>query len=120
MNHTCAPSPEKPAERVFGVVHELKPSLGDVDELAAADLADPGVEWPVAVREKGHELSVRRDRRVSLLACEIGETLDRGVGQRVLPEVILLPQAPDTTRRDQDSDSCNAREHCPLPLSTSQ
>ena len=75
---------------------------------------------PVAVGEKDHELSVRRDRRVDLLALEVGQTFDRGVGQRIPPEVILLPQAPDTTRRDQDSDSCNAREHCPLPLSTSQ
>src|SRR5688572_26927036 len=95
-------------------------ALVDGDELAAADLAEPRIDRAAAVGEEHRELSIRRDRRVELFALEVRQTFDRGAGQRILPEVILLPQAPEATRREEDNDRCNASELCPLLLSASR
>ena len=88
-------------------------SLGDVDQLAGADLTDPDVKWAVTVRDKDRELSVRRNRRVDLFAVEVGDTLGSRIGQRILPEIVPLPQLPRDAGRDQKDGRCNSRDEAP-------
>jgi hypothetical protein len=91
------------------IVHHLKSSVRDVDELAGIDLADPGVEASVAIREKREELAVGRDRRIRFLAGEVGQAVDRGPGKRVAPEIVAFPQLPGAASGDE-ADGAHDRE----------
>ena len=74
-----------------------------VGERPAADLTDEDIERSIAVREKDHELAVRRDRGIDLLALEVGQTHGPRVGERVLPEIIVDPQAPGDAERRREN-----------------
>src|SRR5262245_52651393 len=60
-------------------------SLGEVQELAAADLTYPGVERALVVREKRHEFAVVGDARIQLGAFPGCEATEGGTGEGVLP-----------------------------------
>ena len=92
-------------------------SFRQVGERPAADLTDEDIERSIAVREKDHELAIRGDRGIDLLALEVGQTHGPRISQRVLPEIIRDPQAPGDAHRGRQTK--RGDERTPIDGSTS-
>ncbi len=90
-----------------------KVSFRQVGERPAADLADEDIERSIAVREKDHELAVRRDRGIDFLALEVGQTHGPRVSERVLPEIIADPEAPGDAHRGRENNRGNPTDRSP-------
>jgi hypothetical protein len=73
-------------------------------ELAGPNLCDPNVRLPIAVRQKGDELSVARDGGGLLYSLKIGERLQSRAGDRISPEIFRFP-------KPQADCNCQQRNH---------
>ncbi len=113
MNQTCSPSPENPVSRTIAHVGGRKSPFVRLVNAAAADLTDEDIERSIAVREKDHELAVRRDRGVDLLALEVGQTHGPRVSERVLPEVVVDPEAPGDADRGRENNRGDPTDRSP-------
>jgi hypothetical protein len=56
----------------------------EIAKVPGSDLAQPDVELPIAIGEKGNELAVRRDFRAPFGALPVREAGELGVGEGVL------------------------------------
>src|SRR5262249_9427027 len=92
-----------------------EPPLGEIQELAAADLSLPGVERPADVREKRHDLAIVGEARIQLRAFPGRETAEASTLEWVLP----YGAANDPNRRAQGDDD-RSRDHPPNPRAGAQ
>ena len=90
-----------------------EPALGEVQKLAAAYLTHPGVERPVVVREKRHELAIGGDARIELGAFPGRETAEASAGKWVLPEVVALTETPSNDPESQQNRRGDHRRNPP-------
>src|SRR5262249_54012549 len=72
------------AHSSHGAKHLFFLTLCKIEKASSPDLAQPDVEWPIAIGTKYNELSIRRNRSVPLRTFKIGEPREPCVRKRVL------------------------------------
>src|SRR2546429_5406277 len=74
-------------------------AAGQIDKLAATDLADPGIKSPISIRQKSHKFPVRGNGSIQLRALKIREPLEARTVQRILPGFDAQKQPPGRPER---------------------
>src|SRR5216683_3123690 len=62
--------------------------------LNGSESTEPNIKLSGAVGQKSHELSIRRDRDVVLVALEVANSFGSAAVEWVPPKVIILPKSP--------------------------
>src|SRR5262249_2484917 len=87
-------------------------TLCKIEKASSPDLAQPDVEWPIAIGTKYNELSIRRNRSVPLRTFKIGEPREPCVRKRVLGGGPAAAAQPSGDAGDQQQ-NCRHKQSWP-------
>ena len=113
-----------PDVRVVPVKPDVAPSvapgngdqaMGEIADLVASHLHDPGVDRASMVGNERDELAAARDRRVELGSFPVRQPRESGAGERVPPEIVALTKPPSHDSESQQNRRGDRPQNPPAP-----